>query len=97
MNIYVSNLSFQIEDVDLRDFFEEFGKVDSAKIVFDRETRKSRGFGFVEMPDEAEARKAIESLDGGSVDGRPLKVSEARPREERPKSSFGSYSGKSRW
>ncbi|UAY53970.1 RNA recognition motif domain-containing protein [Arachidicoccus terrestris] len=97
MNIYVSNLSFQVEDEDLRGFFEEFGTVDSAKIVFDRETRKSRGFGFVEMPDNDAARKAIESLDGGSVDGRPLKVSEAKPREERPKTSYGSYAGKSRW
>ncbi len=97
MNIFVSNLSFDTTDEDLKDFFEEFGKVDSSKIVFDRETRRSRGFGFVEMPDEDEARKAIKSLDGGSVDGRPLKVSEAKPREERSTSPRGSYAGKSRW
>ena len=97
MNIYVSNLSFQIEDDDLRGFFEEFGTVDSSKVVFDRETRKSRGFGFVEMPNEEEARKAIASLDGGTVDGRPLKISEAKPREERSNASGGSYAGKSRW
>jgi len=96
MNIYVSNLSFQIDDEDLRGFFEEFGTVDSAKIVFDRETRKSRGFGFVEMSDDDAAKKAIEALDGGSVDGRPLRVSEARPREERSRPS-GSYAGKNRW
>jgi len=98
MNIFVSNLGFQVNDDDLRGFFEEFGKVDSAKIVLDRETRKSRGFGFVEMPDDEEARKAIKSLDGGTVDGRPVRVNEARPREERTKSSYGgSYAGKSRW
>ncbi|ANI89401.1 RNA-binding protein [Arachidicoccus ginsenosidimutans] len=95
MNIYVSNLSFDILDEDLRGFFEEFGKVDSSKVVFDRETRRSRGFGFVEMPDDDEARKAIKSLDGGSVDGRPLKVNEAKPREERTKSY--APSGRSRW
>lgn len=97
MNIYVSNLGFQIEDDDLRGFFEEFGTVGTSKVVFDRETRKSRGFGFVEMPNDDEARKAIESLDGGTVDGRPLKVSEAKPREERSGASAGSYAGKSRW
>lgn len=97
MNIYVSNLSFDVTDGDLRGFFEEFGKVDSSKIILDRETRKSRGFGFVEMSDEDEARKAIKTLDGGSIDGRPLKVNEAKPREERARSSYGSYAGKSRW
>ncbi|MDE1192056.1 MAG: RNA-binding protein [Arachidicoccus sp.] len=98
MNIFVSNLSFDILDEDLRGFFEEFGTVDSSKIVFDRETRRSRGFGFVEMPNEDEARKAIKALDGGSVEGRPLKVNEAKPREERPRSSsYGSYAGKSRY
>lgn len=97
MNIFVSNLGFQVNDDDLRSFFEEFGQVDSAKIVLDRETRKSRGFGFVEMPDEDAARKAIKSLDGGTIDGRPVRVNEARPREERPKPSSGSYTGKSRW
>ncbi len=94
MNIFVSNLSFSVNDEDLRGFFEEFGKVDSSRIVLDRETRKSRGFGFVEMSDDNEARKAIESLDGASVEGRPLKVNEARPREERTKSYA---TGGSRW
>lgn len=97
MNIFVSNLGFQVNDDDLRGFFEEFGQVDSAKIIMDRETRKSRGFGFVEMPDEDDARKAIKTLDGGTIDGRPVRVNEARPREERSGSSHGSYAGKSRW
>lgn len=97
MNIFVSNLSFDIQDDDLRGFFEEFGKVDSSRIVFDRETRRSRGFGFVEMPDEDEARKAIKSLNGGSVDGRPLKVNEAKPREERTQRTASYSSSRSRW
>ena len=80
----------------LRDFFEELGTVDSAKILFDRETRKSRGLGFVEMPDDDVAREAIAAIVGGSVDGRPLKVSEVRPREQCPKPSYGSNSRRGR-
>ncbi len=93
MNIFVSNLGFDITDADLNDFFADYGTVTSAKIVFDRETRRSRGFGFVEMPNDDEARKAISELDGSSVDGRAMKVAEARPREERPNrtSSSSSY------
>jgi RNA recognition motif-containing protein len=84
MNIYVSNLSFAIEDDDLRGFFEEFGEVTSARVVMDKMTNRSRGFGFVEMANKAEAEKAISSLNGAVADGRPIRVSEARPREERP-------------
>jgi RNA recognition motif-containing protein len=84
MNIYVSNLSFNIHDDDLRDLFSTYGEVTSAKIISDRETGKSRGFAFVEMPEDSAARKAISELNGGSYDGRDLRVSEARPKESKP-------------
>src|SRR5688500_14544934 len=92
MNIYVSNLSFNVHDEDLRDFFAPFGEVTSAKIINDRETGRSRGFGFVEMSDDTAARKAISELNGGSVEGRTISVTEAKPREEKQggRSSFGS-------
>ena len=83
MNIYVSNLSFNVTDEDLQDFFADYGEVSSAKVITDKFTNKSRGFGFVEMPDDEAARKAIAELDGGIVEGRAIKVTEARPREER--------------
>jgi RNA recognition motif-containing protein len=83
MNIYVSNLSYNVQDEDLRGFFEEYGEVSSAKVIMDKFTNKSRGFGFVEMPDNESAQKAIRELDGATVEGRSIKVSEARPREER--------------
>jgi len=84
MNIYVSNLSFNILDEDLRGFFTPYGEVTSAKVIMDKFTGKSKGFGFVEMSDDAAAKKAIAELDNGSVDGRNVKVMEARPKEERP-------------
>lgn len=83
MNIYVSNLSFSVQDEDLKAFFADYGEVSSAKVIMDKLTNRSRGFGFVEMADEAAAQKAIQELDGGMVDGRAIKVSEARPKEER--------------
>jgi len=84
MNIYVSNLSFNVADEDLRDFFAEYGEITSAKIIMDRATGRSRGFGFVEMPNDEEAKKAIQELDGGVVEGRTISVTVAKPREERP-------------
>ena len=84
MNIYVDNLSYGLSDNDLQQLFAEHGSVASAKIIQDRETGRSKGFGFVEMPDDGDAQKAIEALNGQSVDGRNLTVNEARPREERP-------------
>jgi RNA recognition motif-containing protein len=84
MNIYVSNLSFNVKDEDLRDFFSPYGEVTSAKVVNDRETGRSRGFGFVEMADEAASRKAIAELNEATIDGRAIKVTEARPKEDRP-------------
>ena len=85
MNIYVSNLSFNVQDEDLREYFEEYGEVTSAKIIIDKFTNRSRGFGFVEMPDETSAQKAIKELDGGVVEGRSISVTVARPREEKPR------------
>lgn len=84
MNIHVSNLSFNVTDEDLKDFFAEYGEVSSAKVIMDKFTGKSRGFGFVEMPDDAAAKKAISELDNGLVEGRAIRVSEAKPREDRP-------------
>jgi RNA recognition motif-containing protein len=86
MNIYVSNLSFNVQDEDLREFFTPFGEVTSAKIITDRESGRSRGFGFVEMSDDAASKKAIAELDGSEVDGRTIKVMEAKPKENKPKS-----------
>ena len=86
MNIYVSNLSFNVQDEDLKDFFAPYGEVTSAKIINDRETGKSRGFGFVEMSDDVASKKAIAELDGADVEGRTIKVMEAKPKENK---SFG--------
>src|SRR5687768_16745389 len=83
MNIYVSNLSFNVQDEDLREFFTEYGEVTSAKVITDKFTGKSRGFGFVEMSDETAATKAIAELDQATVEGRTIKVMEAKPKEDR--------------
>jgi RNA recognition motif-containing protein len=92
MNIYVSNLSFNVADEDLRDFFSDYGEVTSAKVITDRETNRSRGFGFVEMSDDAAAEKAISELDGATVEGRAIRVSVAKPKEER-KSGGRNFNG----
>ncbi|MBB1284937.1 RNA-binding protein [Flavisolibacter sp. BT320] len=89
MNIYVSNLSFNVQDEDLREFFTEYGEVTSAKIITDRETGRSRGFGFVEMSDDEASKKAIAELDGAEVEGRTIKVMEAKPKEDKPARSGG--------
>ena len=96
MNIYVSNLSFNVQDEDLKSYFAEYGEVSSAKVITDKFTNRSRGFGFVEMADEAAAQKAIAELDGATVDGRAIKVNVAKPREERSNSNERrSFAGKS--
>jgi RNA recognition motif-containing protein len=82
MNIYVSNLSFAVQDEDLKEFFAEYGEVSSVKVITDKFTNRSRGFAFVEMPDETAAQKAIQELDGATVDGRTIKVNVARPKEK---------------
>lgn len=89
MNIYVSNLSFNVQDEDLREFFAPYGEVSSAKVITDRETGRSRGFGFVEMPDEAASQKAIAELNGATVESRTISVSVAKPKEDR--SSGGGF------
>ena len=93
MNIFVSNLSFNIQDEDLRDFFAEFGEVTSSKVVMDKMTNRSRGFGFVEMADDEAAKKAIAALDGTTQDGRAIKVTEARQKEEKPEHRNNGDSG----
>ena len=98
MNIYVSNLSFAVVDEDLKSYFAEYGEVTSAKVIMDKYTNRSKGFGFVEMSDDAVAQKAIAELDGATVDGRANKVSVAKPREERPaRAARPSYSNNNRW
>lgn len=91
MNIYVSNLSFDVQDEDLKDFFTPYGEVTSAKVITDRETGRSRGFGFVEMSDEAASKKAIAELDGATVENRTISVSVAKPKEERSSRGGGGY------
>ena len=84
MNIYVGNLPFSTSENDLAELFSEYGQVVSTKIITDRMSGKSRGFGFVEMENDDEAKAAIEALDQKEFQNRTLKVNEARPREERP-------------
>jgi len=88
-NIYVGNLSFQTTEQDLEAAFAAYGQVERAQLVKDRDTGKSRGFGFVEMADDAGADRAIEALNGSQLDGRSLTVNEARPREARPSGGGG--------
>jgi len=85
MNIYVGNLSYSTRNEDLRTAFEAYGQVTSANVVTDKESGESRGFGFVEMPSDEEARAAMEALNGKELQGRTLKINEARPKAERPR------------
>jgi RNA recognition motif-containing protein len=82
--LYVGNLAYSVRDESLQQAFSQFGTVTSAKVMMDRETGRSKGFGFVEMGSDAEAQSAINGMNGQSLEGRPLVVNEARPREERP-------------
>lgn len=84
-NIYVGNLAYQTSSSDLQQAFEDFGEVSRANVIMDRDSGRSKGFGFVEMPDDGDAQSAIESLNEQDLDGRRLKVNVARPREERPR------------
>ncbi len=90
MNIFVAGLPYDMDDAELREFFEKFGKVNSAKVAMDKETGKSRGFGFVEMPDEAEGKEAIEGLNGISLGKKPLVVKQA---DDRPSGGGGGGGG----
>jgi RNA recognition motif-containing protein len=89
MNIYVANIPFKASEPELKGLFEEYGEVSSAKIVMDKVTQRSRGFGFVEMSDDAAARQAITSLNGFNFLGKTLVVNEARPRTDAPRSGGG--------
>ena len=91
--LYVGNLAYSVRDQDLQEAFGEFGAVSSAKVMMDRETGRSKGFGFVEMGSDAEAQAAINGLNGQPVAGRAIVVNEARPREERPAGFRSPYGG----
>ena len=93
MNIFVGQLAYSVTSNDLQEIFEEYGTVDSAKVILDRETGRSRGFGFVEMPNEEEANAAIEELNGAELEGRTLTVNKAREREDRRGGGGGGYRG----
>jgi len=84
MNIYISNLGFDVQDEELKEFFTPFGEVSSAKVIMDKVTSRSRGFGFIEMPDEAASQKAIAELNGSTKGNRTIKVNEAKAKEGRP-------------
>lgn len=94
MKLYVGNLSFNMSTQDLEELFGEVGTVESANIIEDRDTGRSRGFGFVEMSSKEEGEKAIEELDGREFDGRELKVNEAKPRENRGGGGGGGRGGR---
>lgn len=85
MNIYVGNLPYGVTDGDLEKIFAEFGSVSESKIITDRDTGRSKGFGFVEMPNQTEGEEAIKQLDGKEFDGRNIKVNVAKPKEDRPR------------
>ncbi|MCK5863125.1 MAG: RNA-binding protein [Candidatus Hydrogenedentes bacterium] len=89
MNVYVGNLPYSTGSEDLREAFEAFGEVTSSNVISDRDSGRSKGFGFVEMSDDAAAREAIEKLNGTEMDGRTITVNEARPREDRPRGGGG--------
>lgn len=93
MKLYVGNLSFNTSNSDLQELFASVGTVESASVVEDRDTGRSRGFGFVEMSSKEEGERAIDELNGKEVDGRELKVNEAKPRESRPGGGGGGYGG----
>jgi len=92
MNIFVGSLPFSIEEVDLRESFEAYGAVDSVKIITDKFTGRSKGFGFVEMPNDEEAQKAINELNGATVQGRAIVVNKSEPKPEGERRSFNNNS-----
>lgn len=96
MNIYISNLSYSVKDASLQELFSAFGEVSSAKVITDKFTGRSRGFGFVEMVDDAEGEKAINALNETQFDGRTISVNVAKPREERPR-NFSPKGGNHRY
>jgi RNA recognition motif-containing protein len=95
MNLYVSNLGFQVTDDELKTLFAKYGEVTSAKVITDRETGRSRGFGFVEMADKS-AQEAMKDLEGKQVDGRTISVTQAKPKSDNRNGSFSKDRG-NRW
>lgn len=89
--LYVGNLPYSVSEDSLSETFSEFGRVESVKIIIDRDTGRSKGFGFVEMSSDSEASSAISGLNGKDMDGRPLKVNEAKPQERNARSSGGRW------
>ncbi len=92
-NLFVGSLAYSVTDDELNDFFKAAGNVKSAKVIMDRDTNRSKGFGFVEMESDDEAQEAIKQLNGKDLNGRAISVNEARPREERPRRDFGGGGG----
>ena len=93
MNIFIAGLSYNLSEAELEELFAEYGEVVSAKVIMDRETGRSKGYGFVEMADDEAGDKAIAALNEVDMDGKTLSVSVARPREERPRRSYGNNGG----
>ena len=91
MNIYCGSLHFKMKEEELRELFEEYGEVTSAKVIFDKYSGKSKGFGFVEMPNDAEAKKAIQELNGAEIQGRNIIVNESIERQERKREFRGGH------
>jgi RNA recognition motif-containing protein len=87
--LYVGNLTYEVSNTDLERMFQEHGQVESAQVITDRDTGRSKGFGFVEMKTDQEAQAAIQALNGKDSNGRALTVNEAKPREDRPRSGYG--------
>lgn len=93
MNIFIAGLSYSVNDNDLNTLFEEYGTISSAKVIMDRDSGRSKGYGFIEMGNSDEANKAISELNGAEYDGRTISVSEARARQERSNNSYGNNRG----
>lgn len=94
MNIYVANIPFKASEAELKELFEQHGEVSSVKIILDKETNRSRGFGFIEMPDDSAAKQAINELNGYSFIGKELVVNEARPKSDAPRGGgYGNRGG----
>jgi len=96
MNIFVGSLPFSIKEADLRGFFEEYGTVESVKVITDKFSGRSKGFAFVEMPNDEEAQKAINEMNGGTIDGRTIVVNKSEPKPEGERKSYGGGGGGNR-
>jgi RNA recognition motif-containing protein len=92
-NLFIGSLAYATTDDSLKAFFEQIGEVASARVVIDRDTNRSKGFGFVQFVDEANNQKAVDELNGKELDGRPINVDLARPKEDRPRRDFGGNNG----